>query len=73
VTLRDIYDERGLELYGETGHRRRDQIRFDTHHLANESWQAGGPGTEYDRNKSLFPIPESEIASNPNLVQNPSY
>lgn len=73
VTLRDIYDERGIELYAETAHRRRDQIRFDTHHIANESWQANGPGTQYDRNKSLFPIPESEIAANPNLTQNPGY
>ncbi|WNJ19134.1 RagB/SusD family nutrient uptake outer membrane protein [Pontibacter sp. G13] len=72
VTLLDVYDERGLELYAEAAHRRRDQIRFDTHHIARESWQTA-QGPEFDRYKSLFPVPGDERAANPNLWQNTGY
>jgi hypothetical protein len=66
ATLDDIYWERGFELFSE-GQRRRDQIRFDTFHLADDFHG------EHDRSFNLFPIPDSEILANPNLEQNPGY
>jgi len=66
ATLDDVYWERGFELFSE-GQRRRDQIRFDRFHLADDFHP------EHDRNFNLFPIPDSEILANPNLSQNPGY
>ena len=66
--LRDrILDERGFELLWE-GYRRQDLIR--TGHFL-EAWtlkQADdGPY------RKLFPIPQTQLDANPNLVQNPGY
>ncbi|MEM6631378.1 MAG: RagB/SusD family nutrient uptake outer membrane protein [Bacteroidota bacterium] len=66
ATLDDVYWERGFELYGE-GHRRRDQIRFDTFHLPDDFHP------EHDRNFNIWPIPQDQINANPNLGQNPGY
>jgi hypothetical protein len=30
-------------------------------------------GTTWNKNFQLFPIPQTEILANPNLVQNPGY
>lgn len=61
-----LLDERGYELYWE-GHRRRDLIRFnrftDAYTLKDES-------PEF---RTLFPIPQTAIDSDPNLEQNPGY
>ena len=62
----EILDERGFELYWE-GHRRTDLIRFGKFTEA----YAEKPAT--DETKKLFPIPQSAIDTNPNLVQNPGY
>ncbi len=66
VTLTNLYDERGREMYWE-GWRRQDQIRFGTF-----------LGTWLDKSATdahvlLFPIPSSQLAVNPNLTQNPGY
>jgi starch-binding outer membrane protein, SusD/RagB family len=66
LTLDNLLDERGAELYWE-GQRRTDLIRFGKFLDAyNEK-----PVTGSER--LLFPIPSTALASNPNLVQNPGY
>jgi hypothetical protein len=66
VTLDDILNERGYELYWE-GFRRQDLIRFGKF---QDSVQ-GKPPT--DIKKSIFPLPTSAIDVNENLKQNPGY
>lgn len=66
LTLADLLDERGYELYWE-GHRRTDMIRFGTYLEAYSGKEASG--TE----RLLFPIPNVSLSTNPNLVQNPGY
>jgi len=66
VSLDDILDERGRELYIE-GWRRNDQIRFGVY---TSTWPLKS-NTETFR--VLFPIPAQAISSNPNLTQNPGY
>ena len=67
LTLDDIIDERGRELCFEMT-RRRDLIRFGKF---TESWEFKDDDDGSFR--TLFPIPPSELSSNPNLVQNPGY
>ena len=66
VSLDDILDERGRELYAE-GWRRNDQIRFGTF---TNTWPMKDVTEEH---RVLFPIPDLAIATNPNLEQNPGY
>jgi hypothetical protein len=66
VTLDDVLDERGRELYAE-GWRRNDQIRFGTF---TSTWDLKDNTEEF---RVLFPIPDQAIATNPNLEQNPGY
>lgn len=66
LTLDNILDERGRELYWE-GWRRQDLIRFGKFLVP---WQE--KPTDDPRNL-LFPIPSSQLAVNPNLTQNPGY
>ncbi len=66
LSLEDLYNERGFELYWE-GHRRQDMIRFGTFTSAYSE----KPATpDYVK---LFPIPQSALDVNPNLVQNPGF
>ncbi len=62
-----MYDELGWEFAWEM-HRRRDAIRFGVY--TTKTWLSHEPQGDY---RSVFPIPESALTSNPNLVQNPSY
>jgi hypothetical protein len=74
LTAKDILDERARELYWE-GWRRNDQIRFGTFLDALPA----APGTTSTRStksgneRLLFPIPNQQLAVNPNLEQNPGY
>jgi len=61
-----IFKERLFELTGE-GKRRSDMIRAGTFVNAR---QFKTPSAAY---KILFPIPQTQIASNPQLTQNPGY
>jgi hypothetical protein len=74
LTLDFILDERARELYWEC-HRRTDLIRFNNFSTNGVwAWKGGvqeGRTTEAFRN--LYPIPTSEIISNPNLSQNEGY
>jgi len=67
VTLQDVLDERGRELYWE-GLRRIDLVRFGKF---NDAWAEKGTNT--DAYRVLFSIPQLAIDSNPNLKQNPGY
>jgi hypothetical protein len=62
-----MYDELGWEFVWEM-YRRRDAIRFGVY--TKKSWLSHKPQGEY---RSVFPIPEQVITSNPNLLQNPNY
>jgi len=66
LTLTNLLDERGRELYWE-GWRRNDLIRFGRFLGAWQEKPASGS------ERLLFPIPARSLAANPNLVQNPGY
>lgn len=67
LTMEELLAERGRELYME-GHRRNDMIRFGVYSDARWEKEASDPVCDL-----LWPIPEDQIAANPNLVQNPCY
>jgi starch-binding outer membrane protein, SusD/RagB family len=75
LTLPFILDERGRELLWEA-HRRTDLVRY---HLFTGGayvwqWKGGAPaGTATETFRDLYPLPASELTTNPNLVQNPGY
>jgi hypothetical protein len=66
LTLKEIYDERGREMFAEAS-RRTDMIRFGTF---NDPWWEKQPSEPF---RALFPIPLQQINANPNLLQNPGY
>ena len=63
-----MLDEWMIELLGE-GRRRTDLIRWDK--FVTESWWDHTPLN--DKNKNLFPIPNSAISANNLIEQNPGY
>jgi hypothetical protein len=67
ITLDQLLDERGRELYWE-GWRRMDLIRFGKFLNATSVRSSASAA-----NKLLFPIPAQQVAANPNLTQNPGY
>ena len=67
VDAKAILAERGRELYYE-GWRRNDQIRFGTFNEPVDQ-----RATKTDLSKTLYPIPQRAVDTNPNLVQNPGY
>jgi hypothetical protein len=75
LTPQFILDERGRELLWEA-HRRTDLIRYHLFTGGDYVWQwkGGAPtGTATESFRDLYPLPASELAANPNLVQNPGY
>lgn len=66
LTAADLLAERGRELAWE-GWRRNDLIRFGAW---NEAWDFKGKSEEF---RKLFPIPQVQMDSNPNLQQNEGY
>lgn len=66
LTLDQLIDERGRELYLESW-RREDLIRFGKFLLP---WQEKPTD---DPKYLLFPIPNGQLSANPNLTQNPGY
>lgn len=67
VVFGRMYDELGWEFAWEM-HRRRDAIRFGVY--TKKSWLSHTPQGAY---RTVFPIPEKVLTSNPNLEQNPDY
>jgi hypothetical protein len=74
-TLREVLDERARELYFE-GVRRTDLIRYGYYGNSSYTWQWKGgvhEGGKFGAYRNIFPIPQTEIATNSNLKQNPGY
>ncbi len=67
VTLDNLIDERGRELYTESW-RRQDLIRFGKFLLPFQE-----KPQQSDPKYLLFAIPNQQLAVNPNLTQNPGY
>jgi len=67
VTPTDMLAERGRELYWE-GWRRNDLIRFEKFNDPVDQ----RPATT-DKSRTLYPIPQRAVDTNPNLKQNPGY
>ena len=75
ISLQDILNERGRELYWE-GFRRTDLIRNNQFVEGTYLWPWKGgvqTGTSVASFLKVFPIPSADISSNTNLVQNPGY
>ena len=76
ITSDFLLAERARELYWE-GHRRADLIRYGLYDSGEYLWPYKGgdsySGTSFPAYKCLFPIPQTEMATNKALVQNPGY
>jgi len=75
LTLDYILDERGRELSWEAT-RRTDLIRYNKFTGSNYVWPWKGNtanGTAVGDYRKLYPLPATDIAANPNLVQNTGY
>ena len=75
LTLDNIIDERGRELYYE-GFRRQDLIRFGLFTSDKYLWEFKGgvqAGKAVDDRFNLYPIMSSDLNANGNLKQNPGY
>ena len=68
LTMDELLAERGREFIFE-GKRRLDLLRFGK--FVTASWWDHEPSN--DKNREIYPIPQSQIDANPNLVQNPGY
>ena len=75
LTLSNIIDERGRELYLE-GFRRQDLIRFGLFTTSDYLWEFKGGvqnGQAVDSHYNLYPISPGELNANSKLIQNPGY
>ncbi|NDW08450.1 RagB/SusD family nutrient uptake outer membrane protein [Dysgonomonas sp. 520] len=74
ITLQDILDERGRELYWEA-HRRTDLIRFGKFSTGyNWAWKGGvKDGKDIDKKYELFPLSTRHLTGNPELEQTELY
>ena len=75
VTADYLLEERARELMWE-GHRRTDLIRYGKFTTPSFLWTYKGgtfTGQGFDDYMKIFAIPSSELASNPELHQNPGY
>jgi starch-binding outer membrane protein, SusD/RagB family len=75
LTLDFLLDERVRELLWEA-HRRTDLVRYGLFTGGGYLWQWKGgilAGRATDTFRDLYPLPASELTTNPNLTQNPGY
>jgi hypothetical protein len=68
ASLDEILDERGRELFLE-GHRRSDLIRFGK--FASRNWWLGAPESDPGAQRKVFPVPQDQLDTNPNLSADP--
>ena len=66
LTLDNLIDERGRELYSESW-RRQDLIRFGKFLAARKDKPASDP------KRLIYPIPQTQVDVNSNITQNPGY
>lgn len=71
-TLDELLDERSREFIMEPW-RRNDLIRFGKFENCAKWKVEASPATMADVNKRLFPIPDGEMQTNKNWIQNPGY
>ena len=74
LTLEFVLNERSRELLWEA-HRRTDLVRYGQF-TGDTLWEWKGgvaTGTATASFRDLYPLPASELTTNPNLVQNPGY
>jgi len=67
MNMEILLDERARELFAE-GQRRSDMIRFGVY--GNSRWEKPDQSPSYT---TIWPIPQSQIDVNQNLIQNPGY
>jgi hypothetical protein len=67
-----ILVERRVELFTEYGHRWFDLKRTSTIDQVMKK-EAIEKGTAWEPYKALYPIPNTDLSKNPNLIQNPGY
>lgn len=76
ITQDYLVAERARELMWE-GHRRTDLIRFGLFHTDTYLWPYKGgdefAGQAFPEYKCIFALPPTELAANPELIQNPGY
>jgi hypothetical protein len=75
ITLQDVLNERGRELYWEAT-RRTDLIRYGLFTSGTYLWAFKGgvlTGKGVEDYRNLYPIPANDITANPNLKQNTGY
>ncbi|WP_259067482.1 RagB/SusD family nutrient uptake outer membrane protein [Mucilaginibacter sp. X4EP1] len=75
LTTQFILDERARELFWE-GFRRTDLIRYGLFTSGSYLWPFKGGvanGTSVPDYRNLFPLPQSDLSANPNLIQNKGY
>ena len=76
ITEEYLVAERARELMWEA-HRRTDLIRFGLFHTDGYLWSFKGgdsfEGQAFPAYKCIFALPPTELAANPQLVQNPGY
>ena len=75
LNLNFILNERGRELFWEC-FRRTDLIRFGEFTSDSYLWAWKGgvqSGTGVDSHFNIYPIPSTDLSTNPNLKQNPGY
>lgn len=75
LTLDNILDERGRELYWEA-FRRTDLVRFGKFTEASYLWPFKGGvvnGKGVDSYRNIYPLPSTDVIANPNLTQNSGY
>lgn len=76
LTTDKILDERAREFFFE-GQRRTDLIRFNKYGgNTGYTWEWKGgvaAGANFSADLNIFPIPNTDLNANPNLVQNPGY
>lgn len=75
ISLNELLKERARELYWEC-QRRTDLVRFDSFTSSSYVWEWKGNvknGRGVSSHYNLYPIPNSELISNPNLKQNVGY
>lgn len=68
ATLDEVLNERGRELFLE-GHRRSDLIRFGK--FADRNWWLGAPESGEGAERVIFPVPQDQLDTNPNLSADP--